>query len=497
MSYEAREPEIPIVGAVPRPPPSIPPYQGVPQLFIEVGSVDHLLYRIGHQWYNATDLSPNQVPLNTIQLRYLTDIDFRNLRSHPVYLGLQDDWNVLHTYGDRLLTYEGDNIEEILTPDTVETVVPLLVSIQTLPPFNDVWFERLVDLSNNDLSLEDLDLSPLSPQRDEMSPSPLRAGLGINRSTNEPVYVVGNYVYALNAPTTPTIISPAMVEFVTDFSQLQSAPVLVRTTEGWVMYAERDNQIVPIASSHLGARLPGNIVSVIDTGSLYEVGRLGESVPRIPISRIPHFIEQLRAFIGRPLSDVPFPPPRSPDPSPPPLMPTPPGSPPGAPLRPGPRSRIPEFEQRWARPDIPRFQFGPDGRRVAISIGGTSSIAASAALAALSARRPESPQETPAPPPMLQESYEALLRQLYGLPVTTPEALVVNQLRTPFVTFERAVELLQSGRVVRFDIDPLVQVWAGLPSQPNRIVTLILQDGTTVLVKARFDPTTNQIFPPA
>uniref|UniRef100_A0A6C0IYM3 Uncharacterized protein n=1 Tax=viral metagenome TaxID=1070528 RepID=A0A6C0IYM3_9ZZZZ len=57
------------------------------------------------------------------------------------------------------------------------------------------------------------------------------------------------------------------------------------------------------------------------------------------------------------------------------------------------------------------------------------------------------------------------MRQLYGLPVTLPQELTVNQLQTPFVTFDRAVELIQ-----RFTLDPLLQPWAGLPdeSESNR-----------------------------
>lgn len=62
------------------------------------------------------------------------------------------------------------------------------------------------------------------------------------------------------------------------------------------------------------------------------------------------------------------------------------------------------------------------------------------------------------------------MRQLYGLPVTLPQELTVNQLQTPFVTFDRAVELIQSGQVQRFTLDPLLQPWAGLPdeSESNR-----------------------------
>ena len=92
------------------------------------------------------------------------------------------------------------------------------------------------------------------------------------------------------------------------------------------------------------------------------------------------------------------------------------------------------------------------------------------------------------PPPdnRLRETIEALISRLYGLPLSEPPAELTS--------FEEASRLLQWGQIVNFTIDPLLQVWAGPPGTPNRIVTLIGRDGLSYLVLARYDPATNQIY---
>ena len=96
-------------------------------------------------------------------------------------------------------------------------------------------------------------------------------------------------------------------------------------------------------------------------------------------------------------------------------------------------------------------------------------------------------------PSEVEQSYQTLLRQLYGLPVELPPALVVNGLHSDLVPFDQVSTL----PIERFDINPVLQPWAGPPGTPNRIITLILRDGRVVLVKARFDQRSSQIFPPA
>ena len=86
-------------------------------------------------------------------------------------------------------------------------------------------------------------------------------------------------------------------------------------------------------------------------------------------------------------------------------------------------------------------------------------------------------------------SHEALIKQIYGLPVETPEFLILNNLKVNFIPFSQ----VNTIQIERYLIEPLLQVWA---SPPNKIITIFDINGMTYLVKARFDPVSNQIFPP-
>lgn len=131
-------------------------------------------------------------------------------------------------------------------------------------------------------------------------------------------------------------------------------------------------------------------------------------------------------------------------------------------------------------------------------------LSEAAAYLRLTTRPPEGPiagprsvfQSSPrreSPPSEIEQSVQTLFRQLYGLPVELPTSLLVDRLEAPFVSFDQVSSL----PIERFTINPLLQPWAGPPGTPNRIITLILRDGRVMIVKARFDPKTNQIFPPA
>ncbi len=63
-----------------------------------------------------------------------------------------------------------------------------------------------------------------------------------------------------------------------------------------------------------------------------------------------------------------------------------------------------------------------------------------------------------------------------------------------YLTFQDAGSLLESGHIQRFIVDPQnqIDITPGLTR-----VTLIGIDGREYDVVARYDPTTNQIFPPA
>ena len=105
-------------------------------------------------------------------------------------------------------------------------------------------------------------------------------------------------------------------------------------------------------------------------------------------------------------------------------------------------------------------------------------------------------QETSVPEstlvPLHQLSYETLVKQLYGLPVILPEFLILNGLKVNFVPFSQ----LNTIQIDRYIIEPLLQPWAGLPSSPNRIITIFGTNGITYLIKAKYDQSSNQIYPP-
>ena len=106
------------------------------------------------------------------------------------------------------------------------------------------------------------------------------------------------------------------------------------------------------------------------------------------------------------------------------------------------------------------------------------------------------PEENSSTDSLFEESYTALLKRLYGLPVTLPESIVVHGLSTPFVSFEEVVRSFQNGAVQRYDIDPLLQPWAGPATDPHRIITLFYTDGRSALARVLWNPVTNEIFPP-
>jgi hypothetical protein len=104
-------------------------------------------------------------------------------------------------------------------------------------------------------------------------------------------------------------------------------------------------------------------------------------------------------------------------------------------------------------------------------------------------RSPSFPQENP----LLKESYEALMKQIYNLPIELPPFIVVNGITMPFINVYQAGQLLGTGQIERFALDPILQPFADHPFRSNRIISLFAKNGTTYLVKASYDPITNKI----
>lgn len=102
-------------------------------------------------------------------------------------------------------------------------------------------------------------------------------------------------------------------------------------------------------------------------------------------------------------------------------------------------------------------------------------------------QRSPSPRRVEPLPSIDHETLGLLLRQLYGLPVEIPSTLMSNDLELPVVSFEEAQRVISSGQIVNYHLDPFLQPWAGPPSGENR-------DGSSSLVRARYDPTARLNF---
>ena len=66
-------------------------------------------------------------------------------------------------------------------------------------------------------------------------------------------------------------------------------------------------------------------------------------------------------------------------------------------------------------------------------------------------------------------------------------------------SFEEVSQMLSRNEIVKYIIDPSLQIWVGgisLPGISDRILTLFDRSGQTYLVKAKYDPQTHQIYPP-
>ena len=83
---------------------------------------------------------------------------------------------------------------------------------------------------------------------------------------------------------------------------------------------------------------------------------------------------------------------------------------------------------------------------------------------------------------------------IYNIPFKTPEFIILNGLRVNFISFSDIHRI----QIVKYELDPYLQIYAGLPldGRMNRIVTLFGSNGLTYLIKAKYDPISQQIFEP-
>jgi hypothetical protein len=84
-----------------------------------------------------------------------------------------------------------------------------------------------------------------------------------------------------------------------------------------------------------------------------------------------------------------------------------------------------------------------------------------------------------------------LIARLYGLNVELPEYLILNGLKINFIPFDQ----LQNVQIERYTIDPLLQVFGGLPGTEYRVITIFGKNGRTYLVKAKYNEQTGKIYP--
>ena len=95
--------------------------------------------------------------------------------------------------------------------------------------------------------------------------------------------------------------------------------------------------------------------------------------------------------------------------------------------------------------------------------------------------------------PIVKESFEMFLKQLHKIPIAFPDFLIINNLRADFISLNQYHKL----ELERIHLDPILQPWAGSPSNPNRIITLFAKNGSIYLIRAKYDTKTNIISEPA
>ncbi|CAN5856108.1 hypothetical protein BH23THE1_BH23THE1_35510 [soil metagenome] len=80
-------------------------------------------------------------------------------------------------------------------------------------------------------------------------------------------------------------------------------------------------------------------------------------------------------------------------------------------------------------------------------------------------------------------TYETSLRQLYG-PSIEPQYIIINGIRANFVSLPEIGNMLSRGQIEKYVI------------ARNRLsnIYILWENGITYLVKARYNPETNQIF---
>ena len=78
------------------------------------------------------------------------------------------------------------------------------------------------------------------------------------------------------------------------------------------------------------------------------------------------------------------------------------------------------------------------------------------------------------------------------VPPELPEFLFIHGLKVNFIPFSDIAGMLSRNEIERYFIDPDHQDL----NSPNTILTFFGKNGITYLAKARYDPQSNQVFPP-
>ena len=78
-------------------------------------------------------------------------------------------------------------------------------------------------------------------------------------------------------------------------------------------------------------------------------------------------------------------------------------------------------------------------------------------------------------------------------PPELPQFIIIHGLKVNFISFPDIGDMLSQNKIERYIIDPSLQY---LIENSNTIFTFFGKNGITYLVKGRYDPQTNQIFPP-
>lgn len=97
----------------------------------------------------------------------------------------------------------------------------------------------------------------------------------------------------------------------------------------------------------------------------------------------------------------------------------------------------------------------------------------------------------------LKSIVQAMNRRNYKIyPVDLPQQIPVNGQLAPVISVDEIMKKMGEGQMERFELNPMLQAYAGSHRSNNRLLTFYGKNGDIYHVRADYDPKTNKINPP-